>query len=155
MNFLNTLRPDARSGSTQRDETDAGFTLVELLVVMVILVLLAGVVGPRVVGYLGTSKTKIARLQIEGFASTLELFRVDVGRYPTSAEGLKALIEKPTAASVWNGPYLKKSEVPVDPWGKPYIYLSPGQHGPFDLSSLGADGALGGEGENADIRSWE
>jgi general secretion pathway protein G len=147
-----------RSGGTKseksiglRENREAGFTLIELLVVLVILVLLAGVVGPRVIGYLGSSKAKVAKLQIENFASSLELFRIDVGRYPTSAEGLKALTEKPVGVLIWNGPYLKKNDAPVDPWGRPYIYVAPGKSGPFDLSSLGADGTRGGEGEDADI----
>lgn len=139
---------------TKRHETsrnDDGFTLVELLVVMAILVLLAGVVGPRVLNYLGSSKSKAAKVQIEALATSLELFHIDVGRYPSTSEGLRALVAKPASAAVWNGPYLKKSEVPVDPWGRDFVYAAPGKRGPFDLSSLGADGAPGGEGENADV----
>jgi general secretion pathway protein G len=131
-----------------------GFTLVELLVVLAILGLLAGLVGPQVMKFLGSSKTKTAALQVEDLAATLDLYRLELGRYPTSAEGLQALVSDP-GISNWNGPYLKKSQVPKDPWGNDYQYRSPGQNGPFDVWSLGADGQEGGEGENQDIRSWE
>lgn len=141
--------------ASRRPASEEGFTLVELLIVMAILVLLAGVVGPRVLNYLGSSKSKAARIQIEALSTSLELYHLDAGHYPTSAEGLKALIEKPARARVWNGPYLKKSEIPPDPWGREYIYVSPGQRGPFELSTLGADGLPGGDGENADVTSWQ
>jgi general secretion pathway protein G len=131
-----------------------GFTLIELLVVLVILVLLASLVGPRVIGYLGSSRTKAAKVQIESLASALELFKLDTGRYPTTGEGLKALVLAPGSASGWNGPYLTKRDVPSDPWGRPYNYRSPGQHGPFDVFSLGADNQVGGAGENEDTNSW-
>lgn len=132
-----------------------GFTLIELLVVIAILVLLAGLVGPRVMKTLGSSKTKTARLQIEELAGSLDIYRLDVGRYPTSSEGLQALVENPGDASGWNGPYLKKSKVPADPWGYEYEYRSPGEHGSFDIVSLGADNREGGEGEDQDVVSWE
>jgi general secretion pathway protein G len=132
----------------------AGFTLVELLVVMVILVLLASLVAPRVVGYLGSSRSKAAKVQVQSLSTALELYKVDTGRYPTTSEGLKALVEAPTGATAWNGPYLTKKEVPIDPWGRPYAYRSPGQHGPFDISSLGADNQPGGTGENEDVANW-
>ncbi len=132
-----------------------GFTLVELLVVLAILGLLVGLVGPQVMKALGSSKTKTARIQIENLAGTLDIYRLDVGRYPTTSEGLQALVEKPSGVDNWNGPYLKKSKVPEDPWGYPYHYRSPGEHGPFDLWSLGADNREGGEGEDQDILSWE
>lgn len=140
-----------REGRVARE---AGFTLVELLVVLAILVLLATFVGPRVIGYLGSSRTQTAKVQVESLASALELFRLDAGRYPTSQEGLKALIERPVDVQVWNGPYLRKQGVPLDPWGRPFQYRSPGQHGEFDLFTLGADNQQGGTGENADIASW-
>ena len=132
----------------------AGFTLVELLVVLAILGLLAGLVGPQVMKFLGSSKSKTAALQVEDLAGTLDLYRLELGRYPSTSEGLEALVSDPGIAN-WNGPYLKKAQVPKDPWGNDYQYRSPGQNGAFDIWSLGADGQEGGEGENKDIRSWE
>lgn len=129
-----------------------GFTLIELLVVVVILGLLAALVGPRLFGRVGRSKQAAAQVQIELFGTALDQFRLDIGRYPTTAEGLEALIQNPNLPG-WEGPYLKKG-VPVDPWGNPYQYQSPGQHGEYDLWSYGADGAPGGEGENQDVVSW-
>ncbi len=132
-----------------------GFTLIELLVVLVVLGLLAGLVGPQVMKHLGESKSKTARLQIEEMAAALDMFRIDASRYPTTEEGLEALIRKPSGLNNWNGPYLRKRVVPKDPWGNPYIYRSPGEHGDFDLLSLGSDQKEGGSGESADIVSWE
>lgn len=132
-----------------------GFTLVELLVVLAILGLLAGLVGPQVMKFLGSSKTKTAALQIEDLGATLDLYRLEVGSYPSTSEGLEALVADPGNTPNWNGPYLKKSQVPKDPWGNDYQYRSPGEHGPYDIWSLGADGREGGEGENQDIKSWE
>ncbi|MGD8591048.1 MAG: type II secretion system major pseudopilin GspG [Chromatiales bacterium] len=131
-----------------------GFTLIELLVVLVILGLLAGLVGPRVLSYLGGAKSDTARLQINEFGAGLDLFYLEIGRYPTTDEGLIALIEKPSDMTNWNGPYLKKRSIPKDPWGNDYIYQSPGENGPYDLYSLGMDGTEGGEGDNEDIVSW-
>ena len=133
---------------------EAGFTLVELLVVMVILVLLAGLVAPRVMGYLSSSRTKTAKVQIESLSTSLELFKLDVGRYPNEREGLDALIARPGNMANWNGPYLQKNKVPADPWGQPYHYRYPGQGGRFDIFSLGADNQQGGEGEDQDVASW-
>jgi len=139
-----------------RKRTQArGFTLVELLVVLAILGLLVGLVGPQVMKTLGTSKTKTARIQIESLAGSLDMYRLEVGRYPTSEEGLQALVEKPGDAGKWNGPYLKKAQVPKDPWGFDYQYRSPGEHGAFDLWTLGADNRDGGEGEDQDVYGWE
>ncbi len=132
-----------------------GFTLIELLVVLAIIGLLAGLVGPQVIKHLGESKTKAARLQIEELASSLDMYRLDVGRYPPTDEGLEALIEQPASAKFWNGPYLRKKKVPLDPWNNPYHYVAPGQHGKYDLFSLGADNAEGGDGEDRDTLSWE
>ena len=132
-----------------------GFTLLELLVVLVILGLLASLVGPQVIKQIGGSKTKTAALQIEQFSTALDLFHLEVGRYPKTGEGLEALLEKPSGARFWNGPYLKKKVIRQDPWGNDYIYRSPGENGPYDLSSWGADNNQGGEGENADVVSWE
>lgn len=129
----------------------AGFTLVELLVVLAILTLLAGLVGPRVLGQLGGAKSKTAAIQIADIDKSLELFKLDVGRFPSTEEGLEALVQKPaTVASGWSGPYLKGG-VPADPWGRPYRYQS--VSGAIEIVSLGADGAPGGEGENADVRN--
>ena len=127
-----------------------GFTLLELLVVIVIIGLLASYVGPKYFAQLGKSEITVARAQIVAFEKALDNYRIDNGRYPSSEEGLTALLNKPAAAPKWNGPYLKK-EVPLDPWGNPYVYRSPGNKGDFDILSLGKDGRPGGEGENADI----
>ncbi|MFM9858853.1 type II secretion system major pseudopilin GspG [Pseudoxanthobacter sp. M-2] len=132
----------------------AGFTLVEMLVVLVIIGLIMGLVGPRVLNYLTDAREKTARLQIESFSNALDLFYIDAGRYPTSAEGLAALAQRPPGVDTWNGPYLRDRSVPADPWGNPYVYRSPGQHGNYDIVSLGADGRDGGEGSNADVTSW-
>jgi len=129
-----------------------GFTLIELLVVMVILSLLAAFVGTDFFKHIGTSKQRAAKTQIEMFGTALDSFRLSVGRYPTTAEGLQALRTNP-GIDAWDGPYLRK-EVPLDPWGRPYVYFCPGQHGDYDLISYGADGQEGGEGENADVVSW-
>lgn len=132
----------------------AGFTLVEMLVVLVIIGLIMGLVGPRVLNYLTDAREKTARLQIESFSNALDLFYIDAGRYPTSAEGLAALAQRPPGVDTWNGPYLRDRSVPADPWGNAYVYRSPGQHGNYDIVSLGADGRDGGEGSNADVTSW-
>ena len=128
-----------------------GFTLIELLVVLAILTMLAGLIGPRVLGLLGGAKSKTAAVQIADLEKSLEIFKLDVGRFPTTAEGLDALANRP-AANGWNGPYLKGG-VPHDPWGKPYKFTSPTADGGLEIVSLGADGLPGGEGENADIRN--
>jgi general secretion pathway protein G len=153
--LLQFFSPSSRSTSLpSRISRSAGFTLVELLVVLVILGLLAALVAPRVLSYLGSSKTKTAQLQITSFADALDLYRIDNQGLPTSAEGLKALVEKPANATGWNGPYLSQSKIPQDPWGKDYQYAAPGQHGEYDLFSLGADGKPGGEDENQDVVNW-
>lgn len=131
-----------------------GFTLVELLVVLAILGLLAGLVGPQVMKFLGGSKTKTAKLQVEDLSGAMDLYRLEVGRYPTTSEGLEALVQQPSGSPNWNGPYLKKSQVPKDPWGFEYQYRSPGEHGAFDIWALGADNREGGDGENQDVASW-
>lgn len=130
-----------------------GFTLIELLVVMVILGMLAALVGPQIFGKVGKGKQSAARTQIEMLGQALDSYRLDVGRYPTTSEGLNALVTNPGAQG-WDGSYLKKA-IPNDPWQKPYQYQSPGSHGDYDLFSYGADGAAGGEGENKDVNSWE
>ncbi len=136
---------------TRRTHAHArGFTLIELLVVLAILTLLAGLVGPKVLNQLGGAKSKTAAVQIADLDKSLELFKLDVGRYPSTEEGLEALVKKPGSANGWNGPYLKGG-LPTDPWGHAYRYASTG--GNIEILSLGADGAPGGEGENADIRN--
>lgn len=129
-----------------------GFTLIELLVVLVILTLLAGLVGPKVMSLLGGAKSKTAALQISDLEKTLEIFKLDVGRFPTTEEGLAALVTKPASVSGWNGPYIKGG-LPSDPWGKPYAFTSPAAGGGIEILTLGADGVAGGDGENADIRN--
>jgi general secretion pathway protein G len=132
-----------------------GFSLIELLVVIIILGLLAGLVGPRLFGRVGQSKQATARAQIELFGAALDQYRLDVGAYPPAGVGLSALIQNPNAAN-WNGPYLKKNFVPLDPWGKPYQFkCCPGDHGDYDIWTYGADGAPGGDGENGDVTSWD
>ncbi|MGP1629179.1 MAG: type II secretion system major pseudopilin GspG [Giesbergeria sp.] len=128
----------------------SGFTLIELLVVLVILTLLAGLVGPSVLNQLGGAKVKTARIQVAEIEQSMDLFKLDVGRYPNDAEGLRALVERPATAPGWSGPYLKKG-LPVDPWGAPYLYKNPGRSGGADVFSLGADGKPGGDGDNADV----
>ena len=131
-----------------------GFTLIEILVVIIIIGLLAALVGPRLFGKVSTARLSAAKAQIELFGTALDTFRLDVGKYPTTEEGLKALREKPSGVEGWNGPYLRK-EIPLDPWKKPYMYKSPGEHGDYDLISYGLDGTEGGEGENQDVVSWK
>ncbi len=132
---------------------ERGFTLLELLVVMVIIGLLAAYVAPRYFSQVGRSEVRTAQAQIAAFRNALDTYRLDVGQYPTTEQGLAALTDKPADVPRWNGPYLQK-RVPLDPWGNAYIYKSPGEHGEFDLSSLGKDGQPGGTGDAADITSW-
>ncbi|MCG8354384.1 MAG: type II secretion system major pseudopilin GspG [Kiloniellales bacterium] len=140
-------RRRARAGS-------AGFTLLELLIVIIILGLLGALAGPQLIKYLGKAKTDTAKLQIDQIEASLDLFFLDAGRYPTQQEGLQALVERPAGAEQWNGPYLKKRDTIVDPWGKTFEYSLPGEHGPYDIYSLGSDGAEGGDGEDQDVTSW-
>jgi general secretion pathway protein G len=133
---------------------EGGFTLIEILVVITIIAMIMSLVGPRVLNYLGESKVKAAKIQIQSLGSALDLFNLDTGRYPTTGEGLTALVQSPGTIPSWNGPYLKGSVVPNDPWGKAYVYRSPGEHGPYDIMSYGSDGQEGGTGTAADIVSW-
>jgi general secretion pathway protein G len=134
--------------------SENGFTLLELLVVLAIMGMLAAIIAPQVIKYLGTSRTQTAKVQIQYVMQGLELFRVDVGRYPTQQEGLAALVDSTPSAPNWNGPYLKKESAIQDPWGNPYLYQIPGQHGEVDVYSLGSDKAPGGTGEAQDVGSW-
>ncbi len=138
----------------QAMKNQAGFTLVELIVVVIIIGLLAGLVVPQFIKQEEKATAKAAKAQIELFGTALDTFRLDVGRYPTSQEGMAALMQKPGGVDRWDGPYLRK-DLPPDPWGKPYVYKSPGDHGVYDIISYGADGAPGGDGNNRDITSWE
>jgi general secretion pathway protein G len=134
----------------------AGYTLIEMLVVLTIISLLLGLVGPRVLSYLGESRVKTTRLQIESFGSALDLFYLDAGRYPTGSEGLDALTQRPSNVPIWNGPYLKGGKVPADPWGHPYQYRSSIERvPPYEILSLGSDGREGGSGTAADISNVE
>jgi len=138
-----------RYAVTARD----GFTLVEMLVVITIIGLVLSLVGPRVLGYLGESRVKVAKLQIETFGSALDLYYLDVGHYPSTSEGLNALVQRPSNAEVWNGPYVKGDRIPADPWGRAYQYRSPVQTAPYEIISNGSDGQEGGTGTAADISS--
>lgn len=142
-----------REGRQQGRRRTGGFTLLELLVVMVIIGLLAGIVAPQYFAQIGKSNSKVARAQIESFGQALDQYRLDVGQYPTTEQGLLALRTAPQQVPRWQGPYLKR-DIPEDPWGRAYVYRRPGQHGEYDLVSLGADGQPGGDGENADVVSW-
>ena len=134
---------------------EAGFTLIEMLVVLVIISLVMSLVGPRVLNYLSESRTKAARLQIAELTNSLDLYYMDVGRYPTTQEGLAALTHRPPGLNVWNGPYLKGEIAPLDPWRNHFIYVAPGSHGAYDLLSYGSDGREGGDGSAADVTNWQ
>ena len=138
----------------KRRHSQRGLTLYELLIVLAILAMLATLIAPRVVGYLGRAKSDTAKTQLANIATSLELYYYDQGQYPSPDQGLAALVTKPADAPRWNGPYLQASETPLDPWGRPYRYRTVDEAGRgFEIVSLGADGAEGGDGENADIRS--
>ena len=138
----------------RRMANQKGFTLIELLIVMIILGLLAALVAPRMFRKVGTSKQKAAKAQISLFETALDTYRLDVGEFPTSDQGLEALREKPNDAKNWDGPYLPK-EIPNDPWGNPYKYRHPGEHGDYDIISHGADGQPGGDDEDSDVVNWK
>lgn len=133
---------------------EQGFTLLELLVVLAIMGLLMAIVGPQVIRYLGSSKSETARIQVKNIAASLQLYRLDVGRYPTAAEGLAALVKQPGSVPNWNGPYLPDASAITDPWGKAYQFDAPGKHGEVDVFSLGSDSAQGGSGEAKDVGNW-
>jgi general secretion pathway protein G len=156
MRAMTLILKQRRRGLRQRLRRpghEDGYTLIEILVVITIIGLIVALVGPRVLNYLGESKVKTARIQIQGFASALDLYYLDVGRYPSSAEGLGALVQRGGGITAWNGPYLKGGNVPNDPWGKAYVYRAPGERSPYDIMSYGADGQEGGTGTAADVTS--
>ncbi len=131
-----------------------GFTLIELLVVLVILGLISAFAAPQVIRYLGSAKQDSAKVQIERLSSILDLYRLEVGSYPNDSQGLRALVERPAGVDNWNGPYVQNEDMLTDPWGNPYRYRHPGEHGTFDIYSYGANGQPGGEGESRDVTSW-
>jgi general secretion pathway protein G len=137
-----------------RNKKESGITLIELLVVMVIIAMFATIVGQRLFRNVEKARQTTAKAQINEFESVLDAFKLDVGRYPTTDEGLQSLRARPGNTDRWDGPYLKK-DVPLDPWQRPYVYRFPGQHGDYDLYSLGADGQEGGDGESADVTNWK
>jgi len=139
----------------KKNDSNAGFTLIELLVVLVILGLLAGMVGPNVMKYIGSSKVEVAKAQLEDLSAGLDLFKLDVGRYPSDDEGLRVLVEEVDNIIGWNGPYLRKKKLPLDPWNLDYVYVVPGQGNEYELYSFGADGEPEGTGEDADLSAWE
>ena len=141
--------------TTPKFDHESGLTLLELLVVLSIMAAVALVVGPRVLKYVGKAKTETGALQIQNIGAALELYFLETGQYPTSQMGLQALIEKPSGVEGWDGPYLKKVSGINDPWGRVYNYRYPGEYGEFDIYSLGADNAVGGEGDDRDIQSWD
>lgn len=143
-----TMKSNARTITQAR-----GFTLLELLVVMVIIGLLAGYVGPRYFSQIGKSETKAARAQIDALGKALDQYRLDTGHYPSTQQGLNALDAAPSNEPHWDGPYMRKA-VPADPWGKPYLYRQPGEHGEYDVFSYGKDGQAGGDGDAADVNNW-
>jgi general secretion pathway protein G len=151
MTCFNLIRSPRKNLSRS---TEAGFTLVEMLVVITIIGLIMALVAPRVLGYLSESKAKAAKIQIESFGSALDLFFLDSGRYPTGSEGLAALVLRPGNVPTWNGPYLKGGVVPTDPWGNAYVYRAAGEHGAYEILSYGSDGQEGGTGTASDITSW-
>ena len=136
-----------------------GFTLIEIMVVIVILAMLAAIVGPKLMGRTDDAKVTDARVQIKNIETALKLYKLDTGSYPSTEQGLGALVTKPTVGVIPNsykdGGYLESKKMPKDPWGNDYLYVSPGEHGDYDLFSYGADGAKGGDGKNADITSWD
>lgn len=158
-----TIRRDAKAalelpinygGGERAGAKEAGYTLMELLVVLAIIALLGAVAVPQLFKHVDRAKLDTTRTQIQNLSATLDVFRLDVGRYPTQEEGLEALLRQPSRAPGWNGPYLKQKDAPLDAWRRPIHYKSPGDHGEYDLYSLGADNAEGGEGVNKDISNW-
>jgi general secretion pathway protein G len=147
------MRPEP-TDRTKNARRSVGFTLLELMVVLLILTLLATIAAPRVTQYLRKAKAQTAKIQVDALGAAVDSFHLDTGRFPTSDEGLRALVERPADTSKWDGPYLKKRESLIDPWGRPYLYRNPGQHAEYDLYTLGSDNREGGDGDAADIGNW-
>lgn len=152
--YVNLRSARALSGRIA-SQASPGFTLVEMLVVLTIIGLIVGLVGPRVLNYLSELRVKAAKLQIDGLGSALDLFYMDAGRYPTTSENLDALVKQPSGVRLWNGPYIKGARVPLDPWGNPYHYRSPVEKAPYEIVSFGADGREGGSGTAANVSNVE
>jgi general secretion pathway protein G len=148
---LKTIGRILVAGPTDEDDGQRGFTLVEMLVVITIIGLIMGLIGPRVLNYLSESKVKAAKIQLQSFGGALDLFYLDAGRFPSTAEGLTALVRPTPGVASWNGPYLRGGNVPNDPWNHSYLYRSPGERGPYDIMSYGSDGQEGGSGVASDI----
>lgn len=143
--------------SRQREKTRrkrGGFTLLELMVVLLILALMGTIAAPQVTKYLRKAKSQTAKIQVDALSAAVDSFHLDVGRFPTGDEGLKVLVDRPSETAKWDGPYLKKRDSLIDPWGHPYLYRFPGQHGEYDIYSLGSDNREGGEGDAADVGNW-
>ena len=149
--FVRHAKCDHAGEMCRRQTDQQGFTLVEMLVVITIIGLIMGLIGPRVLNYLSESKVKAAKIQLQSFGGALDLFYLDAGRFPSTAEGLTALVRPTPGVAAWNGPYLKGGNIPNDPWSHGYVYRSPGEHGPYEILSYGADGQEGGSGVAADI----
>jgi general secretion pathway protein G len=148
------MKKSLNTSSNRLQRSEEGFTLIELLVVLGIIALLMTLVAPQVIRYLSGAKSETASVQLKNLESALELYYLDTGQYPSNDSGTRALIEKPSGANGWHGPYIKRESGLQDPWGKPFIYRSPGEHGAYDLYSLGRDEVAGGEEENRDIVNW-
>lgn len=134
--------------------THAGFTLLELMVVLLILAMLATIATPQVLKHLGKAKSQTAQIQIDALSASMDYYKIDLGHFPSQEQGLQALVQKPDNEPKWDGPYIKKQASLIDPWGRPYLYKLPGSHGPYDLYTYGADGKEGGEGEDRDLGNW-
>ncbi len=151
---ISIMIEESSTPALRRRRRSRGITLLELLVVLAILALIATFAAPQVLKLLGGARTDAAKVQIDNIGTALDLYRLQVGRYPSESEGLEALLERPADAENWDGPYLTKRAALSDPWGRPYRYRDPGEHGEYDLFTLGADDAEGGEGEDEDVTSW-
>jgi general secretion pathway protein G len=148
---IGRIFPGRSEDRRRRNPGEEGFTLVEMLVVIAIIGLIMGLIGPRVLNYLSESKVKAAKIQLQSFGSALDLFYLDTGRFPSTSEGLAALVRRTTGVAAWNGPYLRGGNVPSDPWSNAYVYRSPGDRGPYEVMSYGSDGQEGGSGLAADL----
>jgi general secretion pathway protein G len=153
--MVNAIQATRRASRASRGVRQIGMTLIEILVVLTLIGVVLGIVGTNYLGKSEQAKAKAAKIEIDQIGQTLDLFKLELGRYPTTQEGLQALVTAPPGLPNWAGPYWKKSTVPKDPWGHDYKYASPGTHGAYDIISLGADGVEGGEGPNKDITNWE